>query len=604
MRRWVLAWLAVAACGAWVGAPTAHAQRPREVVLIFPPIPEDRAADSTYVLELAAEVRQSLRRWRRHAVRMIQFCFEADFCEELPTDREAFYSARLLRADLYVVGEFRRASPVPQVALRIMETARQGGIPHFTTSFTVGADTALAAKDFAKLVRDALKDTLQTAMRASRYARECWDNVRELKYEAARERAARAFRDYPNHASAARCLSYVYLALKNSDSLIIALERAVLGDSTMADAWEDLGLEYMRRGDTLQAVDARIREVRADPDNAPRRMKIARLFDTMRQFDAAVTIVREGAERAGGDLEFRHLLARMCFEYRMWPCALDALSQLYELDSALVGDTTFYLRVISVAQYLSDTTAVDRWTGEAVRQVRRVADEAWERAEQARRDAEQIDEVLRSLRMARAEVLANLGQRDSALGIYRDISADDPANIRAFIAAAQLITQDRFLVLDSTVPLDTMVLISADSLLTAAGERSQDPQVRQSVALIYLEVGTRLVQRRVAPTLALDWLEKAMRYDPDSTLQRRARAMSGLALFFLVEDADVEVRAGETCDLVDREAALLARGLTTMDAMESELPELAEQIGNTFEAYGQLITAYRRALDCDRALER
>jgi tetratricopeptide (TPR) repeat protein len=594
----LVALLGLTLCVLAFAAP-ASAQRLRDAVLIFPPIPDDRAADSTYVVELAAEVRSGLMRWRRFDVRMMDFCAEADFCSELPPHGEAMQSARLLRADVFVTGAFRRIAAVPEVDLDIRETARRGGVPHYTMSLTVRADTALSAKDFAKQVRETLKDPLETVLRASHYASACWERVRDHKYEDAYKEADRAFRDFPNHPSAARCLSYVYLAKQDSDSLLWALKRAVAGDPRMTDAWEEMGLEYARRGERQQAVQARIQEVRADPDNAPRRMKVARLLDRMGEKGAAVQLVREGAERAGSDLQFRHLLARMCYDYRMWPCALESLADLYRMDSSLVGDTTFYFQIIAAAQTLRDTVAVDEWTAEAVRHVQLATEAAWARALQARRDAEQTQRQLNTLRMARAAVLADMGMRDSAVAVYRVIASADPLNARAAIAAAQVLTGERFLVLDASVPLDSTVLVTADSLLASAVHRSDDEQVRRSVGLVYFDVGMRLVQHRVAPALALYWLTKAVEHQPTSPIHQRVSALTGIAYFYLVEDADTRVRADQTCDLVEYEADLVAEGLLHMPSVALEFPTMSDGIADAFAAYDALIPAYRRSLHCD-----
>jgi tetratricopeptide (TPR) repeat protein len=591
-RLWLLAAVAL------VAAP-AQAQRPRDAILIFPPTPEDRGADSSYAVQLAAEIRDGLIRWRRHAVRVIEFCLEDELCEEFPPPQLAFDVARHLRADIYVLGEFRRASPNPMVDLRILETARQGGVPHFTTALTVVGDSALLAVDFARDVRDSLKAALQTVQRAARHATECWEGVRERDYERAHDRAARAFEVSANHPSAARCLSYVYLATQNSDSLVWALERAVAGDPGMTDAWEELGLEYARRGDTVRAVQARISEVRSDPNDAPRRMRAARVLHTMGEESAAVALVREGAARAGGDLEFRGLLARMCFEYRMWRCALESYTELYVLDSSVVADTAFYQRIIAVAQTLADTAAVDRWTHEAVENIEPEVRAAWERAERARLDAERAEQLLNSFRMARASVLADVGQPDSALVIYRGIASADPQDARAPIAAAQLLTQERFLVVERGTPLDSVILRSADSLLMSAMRRSAEPEVHHSAALVYLEVGSRLVQRRVAPLVALDWLEKALTYEADSTLQQRATALTGIAYFYLVEDSDTAVREQQTCDQVEYEAELVAQGLARVPSVQRQFPELGANVTSALAAYEQLLPAYRRSLQCE-----
>ncbi len=591
----IISWYLIV-CG-MVGDPSiAVAQRPRDVVLIFPPIPDDRSADSAYVVAFAAELRNSLYRWRQHAVRTIRFCRESVLCDELPPSRPELETARMLQADFYVIGKFRRDTVEPGVDLRVMETARQGGIPHYTASINVQTESDMPPKDFARVISGLLKDTLQAATRAARDARDCWAKVRDRNYDDARARAERAFTRFPNHASAAMCVSYVHEAVNQPDSVIWALERAVAGDSMLVHAWGGLALEYLRRGDTTRAVNARIQEVQADPDDVRRRLRVAQVVNRLGHHGAAVELVRGGVDDANNALEFHALLARMCVQYEMWECALESLTEQYALDSSLAGDTTFYFQVIGVAQSLIDTAAVAHWTREAVTRVDSVVRDAWERAERQRRSAERAEEVLQSLRMARANALGQAGERDSALAIYRAISMADPENIRARIAAARLLTRDDFLVLEPTVYLDTQALRTADSLLTTAAEKSVDDRVQQTVAILYLEVGTRLVQDRVAPAVALEWLEKALHYAPNGALHDRGRALSGLAIFYLVEDLDTRLRVEQTCELVGHEAELIARGIAVFQEAQDEF---AEQILAGLRAYEELIPAYRRALRCD-----
>ncbi len=581
------------ACGLVCDPSVTVAQRPRDAVLIFPPLPDDRNADSGYVVELALELREGLNRWRRHAVRMIRFCGNDHFCDELPSDRSTLEMARMLQADFYVNGRFRRNSGKPLVDLRVMDTARQGGIPHYTASLTVPGEPAMSPKDFARIISGVLKDTLGAAMQAGGDARDCWAEVRDRKYDQARDRAERAFRRFSNHPSAAMCLSYVYLALERPDSLVLALERAVAGDSMLVQAWRSLGQEYLRLGDTTRAVNARSREVRADPGDVKRRLLVAQLIDGLGYHETAVELLSGGTRHATSALEFVSLQARMCLQYEMWECALDALTEQYRLDSSLAGDTTFYFQVIGVAQTLSATAAVARWTEEAVTQVDSVVNEAWQRAESHRRSAERAEEVLESLRMARAAVLGEVGESDSALAIYRAISSADPENIRARVAAAKLLTRQGLLALKPTVPLDTQALVAADSLLASAAEQSDDDQVHQTVALLYLEVGTRLVQDRMAPGIAVEWLQKALRFAPDSALRAHGSALSGLAFFYLVEDADARVRVEQTCDLVQHEAELIAQGKAAFGEAQGEslLSVYSPACGPT-SSWSQLIDAH------------
>jgi tetratricopeptide (TPR) repeat protein len=396
-------------------------QRLPEGVLIIPPLPADPVADSAYVVEMAQRLRDRLSPWRPDLIRTIWYCSLSDNCQALLTTEAARAQAAILLADILVVGTFERDSGAPRADLSVIEMGLRGGIPHFTASLSVQADSGVTPDGFAGIVNGILRDTLSNVVRAARNSRGCWVGVMDEDYAGARGRAEDAFARRRNHPSAALCLSFMFRFTQQQDSMVWALERAAAGDSMLTRAWEGLGEEYLRRGDTARAMDARTREVQSDPGNVLRRLRIAGLMDRLGRHETAVQIMRDGTRHYGSDAEFRRLLARMCLKYRMWRCALDAITERYALDSTLPGDTTIYVQAIGLAQTLSDSGAVDWWTQEAVTQVHTVVSDAWRRAERYREAAEQAERVFRSFQMARAVALADAGARDSAVAMYRRV---------------------------------------------------------------------------------------------------------------------------------------------------------------------------------------
>ncbi len=572
-------------------------EQPKDALLIMPPLPHT-AADSSYSVTVAARLRERFGHWHVHEARLIEFCEATESCDVLVPDTTAHHYARSTGADFYVIGRLGHDS-TPWVELRLLETGRRGGIQHQTAMLTVQADADLPPDVFAQQVGGVLSDTLATALGAARDARRCWTDLVDRHYEDARSRAEGALRRFPNHPSAATCLSYVFAERNEPDSLIWALELAVVGDSTLHQAWERLGLEYLRRGDTARAIDARVREVRADPQDVERRVRIARMMDELGQREAAVTLVREGLSYPGNTLELRRILARMCLLYEMWECARDALAEQFALDSSLASDTTFYFQMIGLAQTLSDTAQVARWTGEAVMRVESLVGQAWERVETARQEAERSEQVLTSLRLAQAGVYVDLGDKDAALAVYHTILERDPDNVRAPLAAAQLLTDDRFFILESATPVDSHVLSAADSLLTSVARRSEDHDVLESIALTYLNVGTRLVRSRRVRATAVRWLQNAVRVDPDGTLQGRSNAMLAVAILYLLEEVDTQLRVERTCDLAQLEADLVSQGRAAIGASESEYPQIAAEVTPGLQAIEDLIPEILATLGCN-----
>ncbi len=566
-------------------------------VLVTSPYPDNPGTDSAYVAELGTDLRHYLF-WRLgYGIRTIKLCDETDLCETLLDDETATDVALRLKADLLVTGRFTRNSAAPRVDLDVMDTGEKGGVRHRVTSLAIQANAATEPHELARMISEIVADTLTNAVRAARDARDCWLKTGENDYRHARLSADRAFHRLRNHPSAALCLSYVFAATSMPDSVIWALERAVLGDSTLADAWERLGHAYLGRGDTTAAVHAYTQEVQAEPDNPSRRLSVVRRLDRVGQHGRAVSLARTAA---GDTLSgaFRQLQRRLCIQNEDWECALDALTAQYASNPRLIGDTAFYSRAIGLAQTVGDSAALDYWTREAVDRVDSLVSIAWEQVEQHRQDAMQAERALHSLMIARAAVLDGRGSTDSALAIYSGIGEADPTNVRARILAARLVTRDLHRETGPLTRADSTSLCTADSLLTVAAGLTEDTLMLQSVAHSRLEVAARLVQARQEPTLALRWIEQSTRCDVGGALFTRASAYAALAYVYLIEAQDGRVRAQQECSLVEDEADLIARAWTAITPAQAEFPDLARRVIAGIRVYEELVPQYRTALRC------
>ncbi len=188
---------------------SADGQRVRrlERLLILPALPGD-PADSTYVLEVADEIRSRLEGRFRTQVTIVttsQYCEALGAsgfdCAFLPDDNAALQLANFLRADSYTTSTFRRNSE-PTIRIRMVDIGRSG----IAGWVTVIGEANMSAKDLGKAVADSIRRRVQV----SANVRNCSQRRDRSDYKGGRDRAERVFREYPNHPAAARCVADIF----------------------------------------------------------------------------------------------------------------------------------------------------------------------------------------------------------------------------------------------------------------------------------------------------------------------------------------------------------------------------------------------------------
>ncbi|GBD33533.1 Beta-barrel assembly-enhancing protease [bacterium HR33] len=585
----VAAWLLVPVLPADALAQRQAAQTPR--FLILAPIPED-PGDSAFAVELGDELRSRVEGKTRRRLTVISKdrigeALEASgFSRDAILDRSASEQlARFLQADAYTVATLVR-NPAPRVSLRLIDLRRSGlsGWIHYEGQ----------AGTTARQVAEAIADEMERHVRAAERTQECYERRDRQDFRGAKDRARRAFEEVPNYPAAALCIAVVYeVERAPPDSQIAVLEMAVRGDSLNARAWDMLGRAYQQLAssrtdpgqaheDSLRAAEAFAKQLLSDPNDTRLRTGIAALFITLRQYERARQLLDEGLERSPEDLTMLQLKARACEEGELWSCLVEALAAQYEIDTSLVGNVEFYAKIFGAAQSANDTSAMLRWSEEAVR-----------RAPQSV-----------ALWRARSSALNAAGMTDSAFVAYQKIAELDPSDIRPLLGMAQILTER--VKIDSTVALDTVTLGQVDSLLqrvvamTSNGSQPTDTTVWMNVAVMYFRPATQMIQARVRPDFAIRWLEKAKTYDLRKQLTTQADFFLGLGYMFNLSSAFDFNRLSESrsCQRLRELDDYLRRLRSAMTAGASVQPSTAQQVLSNIEGIEKFVVEAGRAWNC------
>ena len=572
-QRWALLGAAVALI---VGAGQAHAQLalPRQETLLFlMPAPGD-GVDATFAYNVGAEVRDRLRSKLRN--KLITFTTE-QICEVLtqsayPCDQalsamDSDRLARAMQADAYVIGTLSRDGATPVGRFRLVNLQSSGLSGWMTVRGTPG--------DSPRSYAATVVDSLDNEIKAAEQARECSERVRRGDFEAALERAGRAFAMYPNHPAAAQCAEVASDALKQPvDTQIAYLERAVQGDSLLPRIWERLGRLYQQKADTVAALAAFSRQSMVDANNRDLRLGVIAGAITTGQYPVARDLADEWLSRNPTDLEVMQLKAKACVDGQIWDCALRALAQEYEIDSSLVGDTLFYVQIIGAAQALSDTTAQLEWSSIAVQHAPNNV----------------------ALWRAHASAMQAAGMTDSVLAVYEHLLSLDPTDYRSALAGARLLLDQ--VVIDTAVPLDTATLLRGVAFLRRATEATRDTAVLMNAAVTYSQTGAALIQARKGIAIAVDLLERSIQNDVLHQLTVQSNFFLGLGLMFRIFEFDAQVTEAKSCDLVAQEAEMIRRGKEALQLGAALAPDRVPQFLQQFNQFEARIPQLRRAYEC------
>ncbi len=535
---------------------SADAQRQRllERFLIMPPIPVD-VADSLYVLQLAQEVRGRLEGRFRTQVTIISteaYCdaLEASGfdCSFIPDANSALQLANFLRADSYTVSTFRRNSE-PQLTIRMVDTGRSG----IAGTITVIAETDdLEAKDFARAVADSLRNQIRVAENV----RGCYERRDRADHRGGRERAERVFRDYPDHPSAAQCLADIFAATQQPpDSMIWAYAKVTAGDPLNERGWSELARFYFLKGDTIGAIESSEKRLGVTPDNMELRLQVVQMWQLNENYDRALAIVAGGLELDPDHPAFIRLRARLCFDAQDWACTLEAFGAWYESDAQLASDSLFFVQVLGAGEFARDTTALMRWSEEAVGRFPNSLS-FWGR---------------------RAALLLTTDDDAAILEAYERLMALSPDEYRTKLAYVNKLVET--IVIDTAVPLDTATMMRADSLMTVIAEMAGDDEnTKRSLAVLYYTPAASMALLQLRPDIVMTWLEKSLGYDVTGQVTAPAKFFWGYMAIVHLGGRFQAVMDAESCEISQEFDRMAKLGIERMRAGASISQSTADQL--------------------------
>lgn len=572
-QRWALLGV-VAALTFGAGDAGAQLALPRQETLLFlMPSPGD-GVEAPFAYNVAHEVRERLRSKLRNKLitygtdQICEVLTQSAYpCDQALNATDSDRLARAMQADAYIMGTVWQDGATPVGEFRLVNL-QSSGLAGWMAVRGMPGDSP---RSYAATV----VDSLDSQIRAAEQARECSERVRRGDFQAALERAGRAFAMYQNHPAAAQCAEVASDALDEPvENQIAYLRRAVAGDSLLPRVWERLGRLYQQNADTVAALEAFTRQSMVDANNRDLRLGVIAGAVTTGNHPIARDLADEWLARNPTDVEVMQLKTRACVEGGIWDCALSGLAQQYEIDTSFVGDTVFYQQIIGAAQALGDTAAQLEWSTVAV---------------------EHAPQNL-SLWRAHASALATAGMTDSVVAVYEHILALDPSDYRSALAGARILLDG--VVIDTAVPLDTAHLLRGVEFLDRATAATRDTAVLMNVAFTLYQKGSALVQARRGIAVAVDMLEKAIRNDVQQRLTVQTNFFLGLGLMFRIFEFDTQVTDTKSCQLVDQEAEMIRRGKQALQLGAQLAPDRIPQFMQQFNQFEARIPQLKRAYEC------
>lgn len=414
----VLAVLTVGVAGS-VAAQLA-APQPTEKLLILPLLaaPADSAA-SIATMDAARAKLISIARYKVNVIPKTKLCevlSQSGFgCDVLITPQQAEQLSKALGIPNYTGGWLTRSGNLYVAKVHVVS-----GASGFSSTFTINGGATPAALGEQIAVR------LANIVKASESARNCNEQRSRNALDHALVEARRAFTVEPNLAAAWICIATVEELRKQQDSMIVAYQNALKGDSANTEAWGRLAQTLMQKGDTAGAIRVFTQMLAQNPSDKNLRLALANQQLQRKQYVDALQLVDDGLKLTPGEPQLSETRKRIALDgaanandpavkKTMSEELLAIMRQEVAADTAKLADTNNLKLAIGTAQTASDTAQLLWWTHAAVRRY--------------------PTSVTFIKQLAGAFLFA--GQTDSAMGVYRQVLAANPNDVQTSLLVAK-----------------------------------------------------------------------------------------------------------------------------------------------------------------------
>lgn len=419
---------------------------------------------------------------------------------------------------------------------------------------TVAQAPSQSLEDFGK----AAADQLRGAFKALDDAKKCWD-LQTTKPDDAVKAAVSALKDQPNHGLAEYCLGEI-AAARNApaDTLIAHYMAAAEGDPQSLEAWSQLAIQYQQKNDSAGTVRVFQEMLRVAPTNQPLREQAFRLFINYGRPEAAKQVAEEGLAIDPTNADLWDLKSNACLFLEDFPCAVDALEQVFAVDSAK-ADSNFYNKISVAASQPPDKPDTVRFL-------------KWASMGAAKYPASGT--MLAHL----ANAYGYAGPLDSAMAVVERLMAVDSSDLRPVLrtiqamAAAKRVTE--------AFPLGTYI------------ERLGEADDKQNYALILVNGALPLLQQegQDLPSAAVMARKAVTLSVPGGRVAVNANYVLGLATALQLPQLDQPIMDGKSCELAQQSQALLEEAGAALKAGESANPTAATQ-------YMKLVDGFRPRIE-------
>jgi tetratricopeptide (TPR) repeat protein len=522
-------------------------------MLVANPYPAN-SADSAAAVRIGDGMRKRLEdiagRWFNTITReqmndaLLQYAYPPDAVLPPPVARTL---ASQLQARFLVSSTLNRTEG-GRYALQVRAIGMNDKVGHATTQVQ---QPNQSLEEFGKTAADGLR----SAMEALEEARKCWDQQLTKPRDAVAA-AARALRIQPNHGLAAYCLGEIAKGQKAPpDTLLAHYRRATEGDAQSLEAWSEVLILYQQRQDSTRTVETLQHMLRVAPTNQALREQAFNLLLRYGRPNAAKELAEEGLQIDPTNADLWDLKSNACLfmaesaeaveeRNRHFMCAVDALEQVFDVDSAR-ADSAFYNKIGVAASQQPDTVRLLRW---ARRGVAKYPDNA-------------------TLLGHLVTAYTHAGPPDSAIVAVQRLMALDSTDLRPVLRVIQILAAEKRLT--DAFPLGEYV------------ERLGDASDKQNYAVLLINGALPLLQQQ-PPDLdgAEAMTRKSLAMSPaGSQLGVNAHYVLGLtlALRFGVEFAqrDAAIMEQKSCDLARQQKALRDEAEQELTAGQSANPSVA-----------------------------
>ncbi len=414
-------------------------------------------------------------------------------------------------------------------------------------------------EDHAREIARQFKDPI----RAYQDAKEC-QNLRsnpEKRRDAVRA-AEKALDRVANYPLAEVCLAQI--AIEDgapSDSIIKHLQNSLQGDPLSVPSWRLLAIQYEAQNDSANVITAFQEMLLIEPTNDALRETAIKLFNQYGHPQAAVEIADKGLELDPFNPDLWDLKANAHAVAGQMPQAVEALGQIYQIDSSSV-DTAYFLKLSVFADAAGDSTVTLRW---------------------ARTGANRFPEnVTLATQLVNAYNAA--GELDSSIVATRrliELGSDKAAT--PALATAQKLSENRRV----TEAFEFVEFAVANG----------DESTRQNAAAILTQGALPLLQQPTdfegAAQASRMAIELADGGNPQIT--RTANYILGFATFLTVAGLDKEAEETKSCELAQRMDGLLKESEAALQAGRETNAEAADEYLGYVDGYKPRVASMVRA---------